>query len=157
MKKFRLETDNRELGKKIGNALNNCKQEILVRLAGIKTCENGFSPSHYLRAISKAEVAFVPESVKKAQTPDYSESDIEHPELFEILKDWRSRIAEEKGLARFQILHQRVLIQIVVNLPDSRTKLRKINGVGKKTVEKYGEDILTLVADYRKKYKTNST
>ena len=103
-----------------------------------------------------ADVAFVPESVKKSQAPDYSESDIEHPELFQLLKDWRSRTAEEKGLARFQILHQRVLIQIVVNLPDSRTKLRKINGVGKKTIEKYGEDILALVASYRKKHKKSS-
>ena len=32
MKKFRLETDNRELGKKMGNALNNLKQEITVKL-----------------------------------------------------------------------------------------------------------------------------
>jgi superfamily II DNA helicase RecQ len=101
-------------------------------------------------------VAFIPAAAKKSQTPDYSESDIEHPELFQHLKDWRSRIAEEQSLARFQILHQRVLIQIVVKLPDSRTQLKKIKGVGKKTIEKYGEDILTLVADYRKKHKINS-
>ncbi len=98
--------------------------------------------SRYLRAISKAEVAFIPEKGKKSQTPVYSESDIEHPELFRHLKDWRSRKAKEQGLAHFQILHQRVLIQIVVNLPDNRTDLKKIKGVGKKTLEKYGEDIL---------------
>ena len=156
MKKFQLETDNREIGKKIGNALNNLKQEITVKLAGITSCQKGFSPLRYLRAVSKAEVGFVPASVKKPQVPDYSESDIEHPELFQLLKDWRSRIAEEKGLARFQVLHQRVLIQIVVKLPDSKTRLRKINGVGKKTIEKYGEDILSLVAGYRKKQKLQS-
>jgi superfamily II DNA helicase RecQ len=82
---------------------------------------------------------------------DYSESDIEHPELFQHLKDWRARMAKKQGLAHFQILHQRVLIQIVVNLPGSRTQLKKIKGVGKQTMVKYGEDILALVADYRKK------
>ncbi|MEE4607237.1 MAG: HRDC domain-containing protein, partial [Desulfobacteraceae bacterium] len=57
----------------------------------------------------------------------------------------------ERGLAHYQILHQRVLIQIAVNLPDNRARLKKINGVGKKTIEKYGDDILALVADYRNK------
>ena len=137
---------------KISNALNNLKQEILVKLAGIKSCEKGFSPSHYLRTISKAEVDFIPEKGKKSQTPVYSASDIKHPELFRHLKDWRSRKAKEQGLAHFQILHQRVLIQIVVNLPDNRMDLKKIKGVGKKTLEKYGEDILALVAAYRRKH-----
>jgi superfamily II DNA helicase RecQ len=61
-------------------------------------------------------------------------------------------MAKERGLAHYQILHQRVLIQIAVSLPDNRTRLKKINGVGNKTLEKYGDDILALVADYRKKH-----
>ncbi len=152
VQKFQIETDNKELDKKIGNALNNLKQEIFVKLSGIKSCEKGFSPPHYLRTISKAEVDFIPEKGKKSQAPVYSESDIEHPELFRHLKDWRSRKATEQGLAHFQILHQRVLIQIVVNLPDNRTDLKKIKGVGKKTLEKYGQDILAMVAGYRQKH-----
>ena len=152
VQKFQIETDNKELGKKIGNALNNLKQEILVKLAGIKSCEKGFSAPHYLRAISKAEVDFIPEKGKKSQPPVYSESDIEHPELFRRLKNWRSRKAKKQGLAQFQILHQQVLIQIVVSLPDNRRALKKIKGVGKKTLEKYGQDILALVAAYRKKH-----
>jgi len=151
VQKFQVETDNKELGKKIGNALHNLKQEIRVKLAGIKSCEKGFSPSHYLRSISKAEVDFIPEKGKKFQAPVYNESDIEHPELFRRLKEWRSRKAKEKGLAHFQIIPQRVLIQIVVNLPDNRTGLKKIKGVGKKTLANYGEDILALVAAHRKK------
>jgi len=149
---FQMETDNKELRKKTDNALNNLKQEILLKLAGIKSCEKGFSPPRYLRSISSAEVAFIPDKRKKSQTPVYSETDIEHPELFRHLKDWRSRMAKKQGLAHFQILHQRVLIQIVVNLPDNRTHLKKIKGVGKKTLEKYGDDILALVAGYRKKH-----
>jgi superfamily II DNA helicase RecQ len=151
VQKFQMETDNKELGKKLGNALNNLKQEILVKLAGIKSCQKGFSAPHYLRAISKAEVDFIPEKGKKSQPPVYSESDIEHPELFRRLKEWRSRKAKQQGLAQFQILHQQVLIQIVVSLPDNRRDLKKIKGVGKKTLDKYGQDILALVAAYRKK------
>ena len=93
----------------------------------------------------------ITEKVRKPQAPDYSEADIEHPALFRQLKDWRSRQASEQGVAHFQILHQRVLIQIAVNLPVNKTELKRIKGVGKKTLEKYGEDILAMVAAYRKK------
>jgi hypothetical protein len=151
VQKFHMETDNKDLGKKIDNALNDLKQEIHVKLAGIKSCEKRFYPPHYLRTISKAEVDFIPGKGKKPRAPVYSESDIEHPELFRNLKDWRSRKAKEQGLSHSQILHQRVLIQIAVNLPGNRTDLKKIKGVGKKTFKKYGQDILALVAGYRQK------
>jgi hypothetical protein len=152
LQNFQMETDNKEIAKKIGNALSYLKQEILVKRAGITSCEKGFSPPLYLRAISNAEIDVIPEKGKKSQAPVYKESDIEHPELFRQLKDWRSRMAKERGLAHYQILHQRVLIQVVVNLPDNKTHLKKIKGVGKKTLENYGDDILALVADYRKKH-----
>lgn len=71
--KFQMETDNKELGKKIDNALNNLKQEILAKLARIKSCERGFSPLHYLRSISKAEVAFSPEKGKNPK-PQFTAS-----------------------------------------------------------------------------------
>ena len=149
---FQAETDNKELGKQTGKTLNHLKQEIVVKLAGIKSCENGFSPSHYLRAVSKAEIDFSPGKERKPQAPDYGESDIEHPELFQQLKAWRSRKAKEQGVPHFQILHQRVLIQIAVNLPDNRKDLKKVKGVSKKTLEKYGEDLLALATAYRKKH-----
>ncbi len=152
VKKFRLETDNQELRKQIGNTLNYLKQEIVVKLAGITSCEKGFSPSHYLRSLSKAEIDFSPEKMTKPQAPDYGESDIEHPELFRQFKEWRTLKAKEQGVPPFQILHQRVLIQIAVHLPDSRIALKKIKGVGRKTIEKYGEDLLEMVTAYRKKH-----
>ncbi len=147
---FQFETDNKELKKKITNALNNLKQEINVKLAGIKSCENGFSPPLYLRSLSKAELDFVPDKAGKVQAPVYSKSDIEHPELFEQFRQWRSEKAKEKGVPHFQILHQRILIQIVVGLPGSETQLEAIKGVGKKTIENYGEEILAMITAYRR-------
>jgi hypothetical protein len=152
LQKMQVETDNKELGKKIGNALNNLKQEILVKRAGIRSCENGFSPSHYLRAVSEAEIDFVPEKGKKPQSPGYSEADIEHPELFQSLKAWRSAKAKELGVALFLVLHQRVLIEIAVGLPANVAALKKIKGVGQKTLENYSDDLLEMVVGYRTKH-----
>jgi len=154
VRNFHFETDNRELGKQIGNALDFLKQEIVVKLAGIESCENGFSPSEYLHALSNAEIDFSPGKEKKPRAPEYGESDIEHAELFQQLKQWRSLKAKEQGVAHFQILHQRVLIQIAVSLPENRKELIGIKGVGKKTLEKYGEQLLKMVTAYREKHIT---
>ena len=152
VKKLRVETDNTELRKKIGNALTNLKKEIAVKIAGVQCCEKGFTPSSFLRAVSAAEIDFTPEKEKKRRPPAYTESDVAHPELFRALKDWRSCKAKEEKIAHFQVLHQQVLFQIAVCLPDNTADLRKINGVGKKTIEKYGEELVKLVLAYREKH-----
>ena len=149
---FQVETDNQELGKTIGRIHARLRQEIAVKLAGIKACENGFSPSHYLRSLSKAEIDVISEKGKKTQAPLYHESDIEHQALYQQLKDWRAHTAKEKSLDHYQVLHQRVLIQIAVNLPANQTDLMRIKGVGKKTVEKYGQALLAMVEAYRQKH-----
>ena len=150
--KLHVETDNTELRKKIGNALSNLKKEIAVKVSGIQCCEKGFSPSSLLRAVSVVEIDFTPEKAKKRRPPAYTESDVAHPELFQTLKDWRFRKAKEEEVAHFQVLHQRILIQIVVCLPDNIADLKKIKGVGKKTIEKYGKELVELVLTYRKKH-----
>ena len=150
--KWHIETDNAELRKKIDTALNNLKKEIAVKVAGVQSCEKGFTPSNFLRAVSAAEIDFTPGKGKKRRPPAYTESDVAHPELFQSLKDWRSRMAREKEIAHFQVLHQRILIQIVVCLPDNIADLEKINGVGKKTIEKYGKELVELVLAYREKH-----
>jgi len=150
--KLHVETDNTELRKKVGNALSNLKKEIAVKVAGVQCCEKGFTPSSFLRAVSAAEIDFTPEKEKKRRPPAYTESDVAHPELFQTLKDWRSRKAMEEEVAHFQVLHQQVLLQIAVCLPDNTADLRKINGVGKKTIEKYGKELVKVVLAYREKH-----
>ena len=150
--RLHVETDNTELRKKIENALNNLKKEIAVKVAGVQSCEKGFTPSRFLRAVSAAEIDFTPEKEKKRRPPVYTESDVAHPELFQTLKEWRSRKAREEEVAHFQVLHQQVLLQIAVCLPGSTADLMKIKGVGKKTIEKYGEELVKLVLAYREKH-----
>lgn len=152
VERFQVETDNKELARRIDNALTNLKQDIAVKLAGVKACERGFNPTGYLGAVAEAEMDFIPAKKKKTSGSDYGESDIEHPELFKALKEWRTERAKEDGVPAFVVLHQRVLIQIVVNLPDKQSDLKKIKGVGDKTLEKYGQDILQRVVDYRKQH-----
>ncbi|MCW5211302.1 HRDC domain-containing protein [Desulfobulbus sp. TB] len=144
-----FDTDNKDLFKKINNTLNNLKLDMAVKLAGICSCEQGFSSSKYLRAISAAAINFSPEKGNKQQTSKDSLADVKHPVLFRALIKWRSRKARELDLAHFQIVHQRVLVQIALSLPATLVELKKINGVGKKTAKKYGEELLRVVAEYQ--------
>lgn len=150
LEKWQIETDNSQLRKQVGNALNHLKREIAVKLAGVKSCERGFSPSAYLRAISHAAIDFVPHKKRYPQVPAFTESDMAHPQLFQALKDWRSQKAKEQGIPHFQILQQQTLIQIVVTLPGNLRDLGKVKGVGKKTLEKYGLDLVNLVLAHQK-------
>lgn len=153
MHDMRVETDNRELNKKITRVLNNLKEEIAIKLAGIKSCEQGFSPVRYLRAISSAKLNFNPMEKDKKHNSLYRESDIGHKELFLTLKEWRAAKAREKEVALFQILHQKIIIQISIYLPETIDDLMKIKGVGRITAEKYGQELVDMVKEYRKRHK----
>ncbi len=147
---LQVETDNKELRKKAKNICKWLQEETAVKLAAVVCCESGFSSSQYLKAISAAELKPTPKREKKSEIT-YTEADVGHPELFQSLKDWRSRKAEEDNLAHFQVMHQKTLVQIAVNLPDSLQALMKIKGIGEKLAEKYGEELVNLVSTYRKK------
>jgi hypothetical protein len=153
---LQIETDNKDLRKKAKRLCKLLQEETVVKLAAVKSCASGFSTSQYLRALSMAEIEAAAKlktgEQKERQTKTtitYTEADIDHPELFQTLREWRAEKAQEMGVPHFHILHQKTLIQIVVNLPDSINALMKIKGIGKKLAEKYGQELVALVTDYR--------
>ncbi|MBU1566157.1 MAG: helix-turn-helix domain-containing protein [Proteobacteria bacterium] len=147
---FTVETDNKEIRKKAKDLCKWLQEETAVKLAAVRCCQSGFSSAEYLKAISAAEIDTKPKREKK-ETPTYSEADVGHPELFLALKEWRSQKAKAENVPHYQVLHQKTLIQIAVNLPDTLPALTKLKGIGKKLAEKYGEELVTLVAGYRDK------
>ncbi len=150
LKDVHIDTDNQELGRNLRGALDRLHQEAAIKLAAVRSCRNGFDPAAYLRAISAAQINFKPGNRKKAASSRYTEADVGHPELFQQLKDWRTERARADGLPAFRILHQSVLIQIAVNLPDNLNTLEQIHGIGPRTVEKFGDELVALVAAYRR-------
>lgn len=66
--------------------------------------------------------------------------------LFDALRDWRSATAKEQGVPAYVILHDRSLREIAEIRPASHGMLMDISGMGQAKVERYGEEILALVA-----------
>jgi superfamily II DNA helicase RecQ len=64
--------------------------------------------------------------------------------LFAALRDWRLRAAD--GKPAFTVAHDRTLTAIAATRPNSLGSLARIRGVGPAFIERYGTDILALLA-----------
>ncbi len=144
-----VETDNKALGRKANRVLDELKQQVAIKFSCIESCSDGFCVSGYLKSIAQVKLASAKAKPAKFEGPVFSESDIEHPELFAMLKKWRLETARDKNIAVFMVMHQKVLIQIAVRMPETEDELKKIKGVGRKTLENYGSAILAIVSDYK--------
>ncbi|WP_328344956.1 DNA helicase RecQ [Micromonospora sp. NBC_00421] len=67
--------------------------------------------------------------------------------LFERLRAWRGATAKEQGVPAYVIFHDATLRQIATDAPASLAELSRISGVGENKLAKYGESILTVLAD----------
>lgn len=114
------------------------------------------------RAVLSAEVtdASVSSLFALAGMTDKKESDsghnIQNNDFFEELRCWRNEKAKEAELPAYCIIHQKPLIAISEMLPSSEAELLSIKGVGKKFIEKYGEEILNICRAEEKKLDSTS-
>lgn len=76
-------------------------------------------------------------------------SDVKHPDLYALLKKWRYGQAVEKGLPAYTILQQKALIGLSNTLPRDQRELLAVPGIGKKIIENYGDELLSIIEKYR--------
>lgn len=155
-----LETDNKQLKRQLEAAFKDLKDRFCQKEALLDfVYKEGFSVSSYLRrkALLSLEGTSTPASrAKIGRKPKEGgekmpiSSDILHPELFERLRAWRNAEAARLNLPPYTVFAQKALIGISNLLPTDKEKLLCIPYVGRKGVEKYGDEVLDLVQVYRK-------
>ncbi len=69
-------------------------------------------------------------------------------ELFDFLKAWRKKTAEQEGVSSYIIFSDKVLIDLSSYLPLTSNDLRKISGIGEKNFERYGQFLLSAINKY---------
>lgn len=147
---LQVETDNKEVRRRVRDALAQLDEVSARWFAGMHSCAGGFAAARYLGAVAFAGQAAKPVATRsRPARQEGAPVDLPHPALFNTLKEWRAARAAEEGVAHFQVLHQNVLLQIAAMLPESITQLRKIKGIGKGLAQRYGEVLVAMVADYR--------
>ncbi|HNH24813.1 MAG TPA: RQC domain-containing protein, partial [Accumulibacter sp.] len=67
--------------------------------------------------------------------------------LLAKLRLWRSQKAQSQGVPAYVILHDRTLAEIADARPDSLPALLDIAGIGTVKAQRYGDELLAIVAD----------
>jgi len=68
--------------------------------------------------------------------------------LRDALRRWREETAAEAGVPHYVVLHNRTIDQIARELPRTAEQLLAIRNVGPTKFERYGEQLLALVAEH---------
>jgi ATP-dependent DNA helicase RecQ len=86
-------------------------------------------------------------ATRRETVPDISPEQVHQP-LFERLRVLRKRLADTRGLPPYVIFHDATLKQMAALLPTSRQQLLRIQGVGERKAQDYGELFLAAIVDY---------
>ena len=85
---------------------------------------------------------------RAAKTAKQSGGDSMNTDLATALRNWRSLKAAEQNVPAYVILQQKALQAIATNMPHTVAELKRQLGVGEKTVQRYGAELLDMVNDY---------
>lgn len=142
-----VESDNKETSKRLADRLSQTKSDVTVKFSALATCENGFNINAYFKAKNNAEIDSLYNTKKRTEKKKAQSvsDDIQHIELFNQLRQWRKEKADEQKMPAYTVLSQSALINISNLLPNNDKELLLISGIGEKTAEKYGRDILQIV------------
>ncbi len=68
--------------------------------------------------------------------------------LYDALREWRLRMARQNQISAYLVLYNRTLEEIVRTRPRTKATLLQISGIGPHKLERYGRDILDLIASH---------
>lgn len=143
LKSLTIETDNKEVRKTVGAAVENLHQDAMIKLMSLEACKEGFTAHAYLEARAKASLEDNGTKLLKKASGNYSKSD--HPELYERLKQYRDEKAVEADLPQYMILPLKTIDELTTYKPRTLAGLKKIKGLGKKKIAQMGEDLLDII------------
>ncbi len=158
-----VDPDATDLKKRLTEARASLVEELRIKIAALKLCEEEFSVEEYQRkkveAIAQGMIsatkpkrkdpkAKIEKAEKKSGEKEPESLDITHTKLYDTLRNWRTSVAEDREMKAYQILTNRTIIEIQEKLPRTIPELKKIHGMGLIKTKQFGEDIITIVKDY---------
>lgn len=151
LKDIPSEIDNKESLKKYLNAMALVEYEAKLKEALMSaTLEKKLSAIDFLnikRDIALADTTWV-KAPTKGKASQFS-TDVDNPELYERLVEWRREKAQEEGVAAFMILGNKTLVLLANEAPQDEEDLLAIPGIGKRKKADYGADLLNIIKSYK--------
>ncbi len=143
---FSFDTDNKALMKDFSKHVETIEELISQKILILKGLKDSFNVKKYLELRAEASLLKM-EKKKKRKKRDLSKM-LEHTDLFDALRELRSEFAFDEDVHHFQIFTQESLYQMCEVLPVTKKQLKKINGIGKVRLQKYGEAITEIIKAY---------
>ncbi len=141
---FSYSTDNQAVQKDIERQVKNLEELLRIKRFGLKNTSSTFSVDDFLKIRAKA----VLEKPKKQIKKRVEVTSTEHQELFEELREYRLMMAQTEDVGAYAIFPQKTLFELCELLPEDKKQLKKIHGMGKVRIEKYGAEILEIINEY---------
>ena len=147
-----LEVDNKEVAKKVKEALDELLTCLEIACRTIEMIQNGhFSLEEYNKA--KTDCLLDERSKTRAKrlkkiVREDDEPGTVNEQLRERLQEWRTARFKKDNIPAFMIMHQSTLMAIAASVPKTKAELLRIKGFGEERYKKYGEEILAITADF---------
>ena len=149
-----VDIDNKENKKSIADSSERVNELLAVKIACLRTVmKEGFD----IVAVQKAKTEALIGGSRKTETEKRRASarrggSATNAPLLEMLTAWRRKKAEELETQAFKILQQKALVGIAVTMPTSKKELLAVPGIGNVIANRFGKELLDIVADYREAY-----
>ncbi len=139
-------TENKTIEKDFEKQLQLLEEVMRFKNSCFNSLNQNFSVEQYLKIKAKILLDKPTKTKKKKEIlPTTS-----HLELFEELRMLRKVISETEDIPPFQVFTQKTLYEMCKALPTTPKQLRKVHGMGKIRVEKYGDEIVEIIEAYCK-------
>ncbi|SDR65573.1 HRDC domain-containing protein [Formosa sp. Hel1_31_208] len=138
-------TDNKAVEKDLNKQLDSIEELIAAKQLYFLNLSNGFNVNTFLEMRAKSVFLAKDKPKKPRKTVIDGTTNVE---LFELLRELRNEIANNKDLIHYQVFTQKALYEMCETLPTNKNELLRVNGFGKVRVEKYGNDILKVILKY---------
>ena len=125
--------------------------------AVLKLTENSYhltvKGEQLLMKLPKETAVAVVESTRKklvkAQTGNAKRIMADHPALYERLRELRNETARKMHVPAYVVFTDRTLLEMSGYLPVTREEMLAITGVAQAKYEKYGEQFMAVIRDYK--------
>ena len=147
-----LDIDNKSVKKSLKEVLTKLENEAFIKKSCLQVSKNGFTVKNYLDTKAKATLEKKTKKSNKAEQTKPAPEGIKHPKLYSELKAWREAKAAEEDVPLYMVLPNKAIMELLAYLPASLDMLHAIKGFGKTKLEKYGQEILEIISNYREAY-----
>lgn len=149
-------TDSRENANEFDDFFMDIYTFAEQKLHWIKGIRDGFSVEKYFDLRKTFELPKIKVSAYSRTQKSTPKIKSRHPELLSMLFELRNMIADETRMPIYLIANSKTLMEMADYLPQNKSDMLKISGIGETKYKHFGAQFLEVIRDYCEEYEIES-